>query len=126
MKAKSKGFTLLEVLVALAIFAIVGAALVKNSAHAVKQTTLIQDRTVALWLAENQLSEIRSTPRVEGSFPSPGTDRIETTMAGSDWQLVVDYEATENTDMRRVTVTVFHADNNDNSLVSLSGFVGRF
>ena len=38
MKSRVKGFTLLEVLIALAVFAIVGAALVKNASQTVKQT----------------------------------------------------------------------------------------
>jgi general secretion pathway protein I len=126
MNSRPSGFTLLEVLVALAIFAIVGAALVKNSAQTVKQTAQLEERTIAMWLAENQLSEIRSAPRIDTNFPSPGTDRANATMAGHDWELVIDYEATENEDMRRVTVAVFHPDDQDNAVASLTGFVGRF
>lgn len=126
MRDKPRGFTLLEVLIALAVFAIVGAALVKNAAQTVKQTAQLEERTVAIWLAENQLNEIRSAPRLEESFPSPGSDRVSTTMAGKDWQLLVDYEATENQNMLRVTVSVFYPDNLEDEIASLTGFVGRF
>ncbi len=126
MIRKSRGFTLVEVLIALAGFAIVGAALVKNSANTVKQTAQLEERTIAIWLAENQLNQIRSAPRIDENFPSPGSDRINATMAGKDWELLVDYEATENADMRRVTVSVFHPDNLDDEVASLTGFVGRF
>lgn len=126
MRSKHSGFTLLEVMVALAIFAIVGAALVKNAGQTVKQTNQLEQRAMAIWLAENQLNEIRSAPRLESSFPSPGTDRINATMGGQDWELLVDFEATANEDMRRVTVSVFDPEDLDNSITSLTGFLGRY
>mgnify|MGYP000262378402 CR=1 FL=1 len=126
MNFKQSGFTLLEVLVALTVFAIVGAALVKNAAQTVKQTASLEERTIAVWLAENQLNEIRSAPRADNNYLSPGTDRLPATMAGQDWEILVDYEATANEDMRRVTVSVFYEDQIDSPIVSLTGFVGRF
>ena len=126
MRSKHSGFTLLEVMVALSIFAIVGAALVKNAAQTVKQTTQLEQRAMATWLAENQLNEIRSAPRIEANYPSPGTDRIEASMGGQQWQLLVDFEATANEDMRRVTVSVFDPEDLENPVTSLTGFIGRF
>ena len=69
---------------------------------------------------------IRSLPRVEENFPSPGSDRLNATMAGRDWELLVDYEATENANMRRVTVSVFQEGNLNDPVASLTGFIGRF
>lgn len=120
------GFTLLEVLIALAIFAIAGAALVKNASQTVTQTVFLEERTVAVWLAENQLNEIRSAPRLEENYPSPGSDRINVTMGEQEWEILVDYEATENANMRRVTVSVFHPDNLEDSVTDLTGFIGRY
>lgn len=127
MRTKAQlGFTLLEVMIAVAIFAIVSAALIKNATQTVSQTRQIQERSLAYWIAENQLNEIRSQPREDGNYPSPGTDRLSVVMAKQDWELVVDYEATENEDMRRVIVSVFHPEDLDNRVVELTGFVGRY
>jgi general secretion pathway protein I len=126
LNSRAQGFTLLEVMVALAIFAIASGALVKNATQTVKQTNQIQERTLAYWIAENQLSEIRSQPRTDESFPSPGSDRVNVVMADKDWELVVDYESTENPDVRRVSVSVYHPDNLDDYIVELVGFVGRY
>jgi len=120
------GFTLLEVMIAVAIFAIVSAALIKNATQTVYQTGQIQERSLAYWIAENQLNEIRSQPRGEDDYPSPGSDRRSVVMADKDWEIVVDYEATENDDMRRVIVSVFHPQDLDNRVVELTGFVGRY
>jgi general secretion pathway protein I len=126
LNSRAQGFTLLEVMVALAIFAIASGALVQNATQTVKQTNQIQERTLAYWIAENQLSEIRSQPRTDESFPSPGSDRVNVVMADKDWELVVDYESTENPDVRRVSVSVYHPDNLDDYIVELVGFVGRY
>tara|TARA_R110002073_G_scaffold25378_1_gene84161 strand:- start:1154 stop:1537 length:384 start_codon:yes stop_codon:yes gene_type:complete len=122
----TQGFTLLEVMIAVAIFAIVSAALIKNATQTVQQTNYIQERSLAYWIAENQLNEIRSQPRTNESYPSPGSDRVSVSMAGRDWELVVDYEATENADMRRVIVSVFNPLDLDNQVAQLSGFLGRY
>ncbi|MGK0470210.1 MAG: general secretion pathway protein I [Candidatus Azotimanducaceae bacterium] len=121
-----RGFTLLEVMVAVAIFAIVSAALIKNATQTVYQTRLIQERSLAYWIAENQLNEIRSQSRENSNYPSPGSDRRSVVMANKDWEIVVDYESTENADMRRVIVSVFHPEDLDNRVVELTGFVGRY
>jgi general secretion pathway protein I len=121
-----RGFTLLEVMVAVAIFAIVSAALIKNATQTVYQTRLIQERSLAYWIAENQLNEIRSQSREDNNYPSPGSDRRSVVMANKDWEIVVDYESTENADMRRVIVSVFHPEDLDNRVVELTGFVGRY
>lgn len=122
----SRGFTLLEVMIAVAIFAIVSAALIKNATQTVKQTNHIQERSLAYWIAENQLNEIRSQPREAENYPTPGSDRVSVVMAGRDWELVVAYEATENDDMRRVIVSVFDPVDLDNQIAELSGFLGRY
>lgn len=117
---------MLEVMVAVAIFAIVSAALIKNATQTVYQTRLIQERSLAYWIAENQLNEIRSQSREDNNYPSPGSDRRSVVMANKDWEIVVDYESTENADMRRVIVSVFHPEDLDNRVVELTGFVGRY
>ncbi|MEK9877621.1 MAG: type II secretion system minor pseudopilin GspI, partial [Betaproteobacteria bacterium] len=49
----TRGFTLIEVLIALAVFAAVGVSLAKNSSTVVLQTSRMQDRVVALSVASN-------------------------------------------------------------------------
>jgi general secretion pathway protein I len=122
----SQGFTLLEVMIAVAIFAIVSAALIKNATQTVKQTNHIQERSLAYWIAENQLNEIRSQPRDDNNYPAPGSDRVSVVMAGRDWELVIAYEATENDDMRRVIVSVFNPLDLDHQIAELAGFLGRY
>ena len=113
---KQSGFTLLEIMIALAIFAVASSALIRNSSQAVRLTGIIQDRTLAYWIAENHLNQMRSAPRDEENFPGIGSDRFEVTMADRSWEVVMDVEATENVNMRRLIVSVFVPEDLDNSV----------
>lgn len=53
------GFTLLEVMVALAIFATLATAVLSASQYVVKQAGAVEERLIAAWVADNQLSELR-------------------------------------------------------------------
>lgn len=123
----SRGFTLVEIMVALAIFAVVSSALIKNVGMAARQSGVLQERTIAYWVAENHLSRLRLRAHgEEPEFPSVGSDRQTVTMANRQWILRVDVEATENELVRRIEVNVLSDQSGDQSLVSLTGFVGRY
>ncbi len=126
MRRNRRGFTLIEIMIAVAVFAVVAAALIKSTAMTARQTGLLQDKTVAGWLAENQLAQLRTSPRDPASFPSAGRNRFNVSMAGRDWEVMVDIQNTENTDVRRVEVAVYRQDDLDDPVRSLTGFVGRF
>lgn len=53
------GFTLLEIMVALAIFSTLAAAVLSASQYVVMQTRAVDERLFAAWLADNQLNELR-------------------------------------------------------------------
>ena len=125
MSDKQKGFTLLEIVITVAIFAAASTALLRNSSNAVFQTMRVQERTIGFWLAENELERLRSAPRIEEFFPAVGTDRENVTMANRDWELRIEVEATADPDMRRVIVTVFAEENLDVDVASLVGFIGK-
>jgi general secretion pathway protein I len=113
-------------MIALAIFAVVSGALIRNAAQAIRQTSVIQQKTLAYWIAENQLNQMRASPRLEGSFPSIGSERYSVTMADRDWEVIMDVEATENSDMRRIKVSVFAEDDPDEYIAELVGFRGKY
>lgn len=120
-----RGFTLLEVMVALAVFAVVSVALVGNSASTIRQAGMIQERTVATWLAEDRMTGLRIVPRSDETFPGVGTEREIIEMAGVEWDVETEIESTENDDVRRVTVRVYR-ETNDEPTARLTGFLGRY
>ena len=56
MKRVNRGFTLVEVMIALVVFSVVSVALVRNTTQSLRQAGMIQEKTIAWWLAENQMA----------------------------------------------------------------------
>ena len=124
---KRNGFTLIEIMFAMAILAIVSVVLLKSSVQSVSRAGLIQDRTMASWIAENQLQGLRMNDRDdEDNYPSVGVKRSTITMANRDWQIVLDVSETENDLIRRIEVSVFNELDPDVALSTLTGFIGRY
>ena len=124
---KRSGFTLIEILFAMAIFAVVSVVLLKSSVQSVSRAGLIQDRTTARWIAEDQLQGLRLVERDdEDNYPSVGVKRSTITMANRDWQIVLDVSETENDLIRRIEVSVFNELDPDVALSTLTGFIGRY
>jgi general secretion pathway protein I len=121
------GFTLLEVLVALGIFALVAASVLTLSSRSLQNATRLEEKTLAMWVADNRLSELQlADPR-----PADGRDQGELAFAQRQWQWRSEIVATSEPAMRRATVLVAlrperstAADLEARALVRLTGFVG--
>lgn len=70
---RARGFTLLEVLVALAIFAMVAASVLSASARSLQNASRLEDKTLAMWIADNRLNELQ----LEQTPPSSGRNQGE-------------------------------------------------
>lgn len=80
MKANQSGMTLLEVLLALAIFTMAAMALISSLSSQVKATGLIEEQVFASWVADNQLKEVYllEQAQTKGKTPSSGSSRMGT------------------------------------------------
>lgn len=114
--AVREGFTLMEALVALTILAVASTGLVRATEAHVDQVRGLQMRTIAQWVAENRLIELRLDPKALAD----GTDRVE--MLGRVWDVSVSVGATEDPDLASVTVAV-SADGAGSAQTVLTGFV---
>ncbi|MBX3684718.1 MAG: type II secretion system minor pseudopilin GspI [Rhodocyclaceae bacterium] len=113
----SRGFTLLETLVALAILAIALSAAFRAVGATTGSAEGLRDRLLADWVAQNRLAELRAA----GSFPPLGRDQGEQEQAGQQFQWQEEVKGTPNPLFRRIEVTVFDADGK-RALSTLSGF----
>ncbi|MBZ9782289.1 type II secretion system minor pseudopilin GspI [Pseudomonas sp. REP124] len=53
------GFTLLEIMVALTVFATLATAVLSASQYVLRQASTVEERLIAAWVADNQLNELR-------------------------------------------------------------------
>jgi general secretion pathway protein I len=120
-----RGFTLLEVLVALAVVGIALVAVIKTAGDTAAGTGYLKEKTYAHWIAMNRMEELR----IEGQWLRVGTQSGEVEMFGSEWRWIQKVnkspnELTENA-MRIVEVSVILEEGGDENypLITLTGFL---
>lgn len=119
-----KGFTLIEVLIATAILALALGAFITSSATYADYARYIHDRSIAQWVARNQLVELQIAPQ----WPDTGIQDGDVTMADTRWHWVADIQESPDPDVRRVDMRVFRINANSDepeadATTLLSGFV---
>ncbi|MEC5388143.1 type II secretion system minor pseudopilin GspI [Uliginosibacterium sp. H3] len=119
MKRQQNAFTLLEVLIALAMLAIVLTAAFRGINLVASQAAELGERHMAQWVAQNRLAELRMTEQFPDTGPNSG--KVEQGGLAFTWQ--TDTRPTDNPLFRRVNIKVLNADGVQ--LASLIGFVSR-
>ena len=116
------GFTLIEIMVALAIVSISGIALLSNIGSATRDISVLDEKTVALNLAEYALNSQLILPY----FPDLGQDNQVIKQFDKEWMVDVSISETLNEKVRRIDVMVSPRSKNlfsdTPSTVLLSGF----
>lgn len=81
-RGSQRGFTLIEVLVALAIVAIGMSAVMSAISSSAATASYLRDKTFAQWIALNQLAQVR----LQSQPPGQGTSEGELDYAGRHWR----------------------------------------
>ena len=120
--AESSGFTLVEVMVALAIVAIAVPALLFALFQQLDGTEYLRDRSIASWIATDRMSELRLVVAKQGAVPK-GELLGETRLAERDWYWWIEQQATEIPGFIRVDVKVSLGAERTQPLHTLTAFV---
>lgn len=122
------GFTLVEVLVALVVFAVLGFTVTARVGDVVNQTYSLERRTVAHWVAQNHLNRLRLSRRTTTEALATGRDRERLFMAGREWVVETAIEDTTFPLLRRVEVRVLAVSEGEETgpVDTVTAFMGRY
>ena len=122
-RRSAAGFTLLEVLVALAVIALSMGAIIKATGDYTNNQSYLRDRTVAMWVARNVLVQYR----VDKEWPKVGERKGTQEMGNREWRWLAVTSQTDEEELRRLDVEVFPIESEDDDLPLsvLSGFLVR-
>ena len=121
----TRGFTLLEVLVALVVLGVALGALIKAGSEHARNTAYLQERTLAGWVAGNLLADYEAGLRQVET----GTERIRSRLADREWEARVDISDAvieaplQLPAVRRIEVRVWPVDGDpDHPLARATGY----
>lgn len=107
------GFTLIEVLIALAVLAIALAAVIRTVGQAINHTAALRDRVVALGIAQDRLAG----HRLLRDWPNVGTASGTREQGGREWRWQETVSGTDSPQLRRIEIEV--RDANDKEVLAV-------
>jgi general secretion pathway protein I len=118
----ARGFTLIEILIALAVLAVAMGSIIKAATDYTSGLSHLRDRTMATWVARNVLNEFQ----VMGEWPSVGQRKGNMEMGHFEWRWLARISQTDEPELRRLDIDVLRPEDDDASPVSvLSGFLRK-
>lgn len=116
---KETGFTLIEVLIALALVSIALMSALRAAGQGTNNVAELRSRLLAGWVAENLLAEHRA----RADWLPPGIQRGTSREGGFDFTWREEVITTPNAAFRRIDIRVFATSEESHSLAHLVGFI---
>jgi general secretion pathway protein I len=121
MRRRLRGFTLLEVMIALAVVSIGLVAASSSIAQLTANGVYLRDKTIGHWIAMNKLAELR----LAEAAPGVGESDDEIELGSQTWHWTAKVSETQVESLRRVDLTVARKDKKGERVVAkLAGFIG--
>jgi general secretion pathway protein I len=120
-QSENLGFTLLEVLVALAIAAVGLAAVSKALYQNIEVADRLEQKMVGTWVASNHLSELQ----INREYLSGGSTSDTSEMAQREWRIETEYTPTGDNQIVRVDVSVYEGNSQDRTAAKVFGFLSQ-
>jgi general secretion pathway protein I len=118
---RAVGFTLIEILIAVAILAVALAATTRAASLATDNALETRQRLLATWAAQNRVAELRA----RNLFPSAGTSQLSAEQAGVALAIEQNVSSTPNPTIRRVDLAVSTARNPERVLARITAYVAQ-
>ncbi len=123
-----KGFTLIEMLIAVVVIGAVGTAIATAIGGVANQTFSLERKTVANWVASNHVTQIRIMQRAEAKALPEGKINSQVFMAQRQWEIETTTQATDHPWLRRLEVDVYEIAEGERKgpYDHLTAFIGRY
>jgi general secretion pathway protein I len=121
IKALSLGFTLIEVMLAMAIFSIAGIALLSAADSNFKNLSHLENKVLANWVASNQLVAVT----LDSTWPPKNNKKGKVEMAGQEWFWLQKVIKTENKNMRSVVIEIRNKEDQKLAISSMITFLSK-
>jgi general secretion pathway protein I len=118
---RCKGFTLLEILIALAILAIALSSIIAAASNQSANVAYLRDKTLAHWVAMNQITELQ----VANKWPDTGTKKGDEEMGLLKWHWEREISKTPDDRVRQVEIRVYRNKDDENSVTRLVSFLSQ-
>lgn len=118
---RQRGFTLVEILVALLVLGIALSAVISTMARQADNAAHIRDKTIALILAHNRLAEFQ----LEATWPQTGRSKGEIELNGVDWQWTALVQETQDEALRRIDIEISAPGQEEGFSAHVSGFLAE-
>lgn len=120
------GFTLIEVLVAVAVLAVTLSTFIVAGARYAENARYLRDHTLALWVARNQMVEYY----LAKTWPETGTEEGTVSMGNQKWHWRAEISQSPAPTIRRIDISVYRVNPTteepaDNAIATLSGFISQ-
>ena len=123
-----RGFTLIELMVALAVVAIVATTVLVRGGETAQQTYALERRALARWALENEVERARLRQVVNRDTLSAGTKRRRVNLGSREWLIVENIFATSHPSLSRIEYSVFSLEDGREvgPIDTLTTFIGRY
>mgnify|MGYP003386353807 FL=1 len=119
--SKPLGFTLIEVMLAMAVFAIAGVALLGVADNNYRHISHIEEQMFANWVASNQLVEAS----LDKTWPPKNNRKGKVEMAGRTWYWQQKVSKTANKELRAVNMQVRLNEDDELVIASLMTYLAQ-
>jgi general secretion pathway protein I len=118
---RSKGFTLIEVMLAMAVFSIAGIAILGTADTNVRNLGYLESKIMASWVASSQLVEVT----VNSEWPPKNNKKGKVELAGQTWFWQQKVLKTTDKDMRSIVMQVRLDEKEASALTSLTTYISK-
>ena len=124
----TRGFTLLEMLIAMVLIAVVGISISTAIGNVANQRFSLERRTIAHWIGQNHITRMRIARSLESKLPDEGTDYDKIFMGLRDWEVKTKVINTQYSTLKRIEIDVYEVIKNGDVVgpfEHLVGFIGE-